>query len=119
MVEENVEEVKEKIEVESEVTSKVELDSSIPKEELKIPKEDHNNLMQLGQTIDQIYATIGSWESRKLELIAQSNGLKQQIDKKAKESLQNAGISKEDLEKYRIDLQSGKIVPATKMPPKK
>ena len=79
-------------------------------EKKKIPQKDHQELVEIGATIERLHTTIGSMEVQKNQLIAQSLDLKSKIEEKAKACLNAAGIEDPSLSRHRIDLETGEVV---------
>ena len=100
-----VEEVPEK-----ETASIEEVPSNGPPECIK--KEDLDKINQLGQRAENVSMAIGSVEIQKSQMILQATALRNQIEQSARESLLNAGIKESDLEKYKVAIEDGKIVPS-------
>ena len=81
--------------------------SAVPE---RINEKDHKDLMDMGNQVQELHMMGFGLEVRKQEIVGNVLSLKTTMDNKAKESLLNAGIPEADLEKYKIDLQTGAIV---------
>ena len=97
-------------EIEGNQATAEEAPSTQEESEKKVEKKDHKELMDMGNQIQEMHLMGFGLEVRKQEVVGNVLSLKTTMDNKAKESLLNAGISEADLEKYKIDLQTGAIV---------
>ena len=80
---------------------------------LKISEEDRKDIISIANDIEKAHQMVGGLEVRKAKIIMDITNMEQVVDEKAKQSMLNAGISETDLEKYRINIQTGELIPRT------
>ena len=90
------------------------MQSSVPspekEEDKQITSFELKELQGIADNVKHLREAIGAVEEQKSQMITQTLSLRNQIEGRAKKLIIDAGISEEDSEKYRIDLQTGKIV---------
>jgi hypothetical protein len=89
-----------------EKTNVIEMES----ETKEISKEDFEKISSLMKINENLYIGIASMEVQKQRMISQVNSTSNEIEGIAKKSMLNAGIPEEELEKYRVDIKTGKIM---------
>ena len=65
------------------------------KEPIKISKADHEQLLEMGNHLDQLHFTLGGIEVKKVEIINQVFTIKRDWDVAAKQAILNAGIAED------------------------
>jgi len=92
----------------------IDMQSSVPspekEEDKQITSFELKELQGIADNVKHLREAIGAVEEQKSQMITQTLSLRNQIEGRAKKLIIDAGISEEDSEKYRIDLQTGKIV---------
>ncbi len=86
----------------------------VKEESKKITAERLKEIQGIADNIRHIREAIGAIEEQQAQMIAQSIGMKNKIESDAKKMIVEAGIKEEEAEKYKIDLQTGEIVPQSR-----
>lgn len=86
------------------------VESAEPDEAIKISEADHKAIIDIANNIEKAHLTIGSIEIRKFELTSDVMSMRSEMDTKAREAMLKAGITEEECQKYRINVQTGELV---------
>jgi len=81
-----------------------------------ISKDDFNKISSIRTAIEQVHVAIGSIELQKSKMVAQALSLRNDMEEVAKSGLENAGILKDKMEEYRVDIKTGRIVATKDLP---
>ena len=79
--------------------------------DISVSEEHLNEIRRKNMACESMRGAIGALVEKTLQLTAQSLSMRKKNEDFAKQAIISAGISEENVEKFKVEIETGRIVP--------